>query len=171
VAELTTKEKLQPSLLDRLTDDAPDQKLESRDQRVISPRKLREFVLRDLAWLMNSGCLATADERIEQYPLIAESVLNFGLPSLAGCYASSIKVAELEKAVRKAILDFEPRILAKSLEVRARAEEGRMALNALTFEIEGELWAQPVPERLLVRTEIDLETGHVSVIEEPAGGA
>jgi type VI secretion system protein ImpF len=32
-------------------------------------------------------------------------------------------------------------------------------------EIEGQLWSQPVPLELLVRTEIDLETGHVEIAD------
>ena len=36
MAELTPKERLQPSLLDRLTDDEPEQQQESRDKRVLS---------------------------------------------------------------------------------------------------------------------------------------
>ncbi len=37
-----------------------------------------------------------------------------------------------------------------------------MSHNALTFEIEGELWAQPVPLRMMyLKTEIDLESGQV----------
>jgi type VI secretion system protein ImpF len=35
----------------------------------------------------------------------------------------------------------------------------------LTFEIEGTLWAQPAPLRLLLQTEVDLETGHAEVRE------
>jgi type VI secretion system protein ImpF len=30
-------------------------------------------------------------------------------------------------------------------------------------QIEGHLWAQPVPLELLIRTEIDLETGRVQI--------
>jgi type VI secretion system protein ImpF len=37
--------------------------------------------------------------------------------------------------------------------------------NALVFEIQGELWAQPVPLELFLKTEIDLETGNFSVAE------
>jgi type VI secretion system protein ImpF len=33
------------------------------------------------------------------------------------------------------------------------------------FDIEAELWAQPLPLRLFLRTEIDLETGGVKVSE------
>jgi type VI secretion system protein ImpF len=31
--------------------------------------------------------------------------------------------------------------------------------NVIDFEIRGELWANPVPEQLFVKTNIDIETG------------
>ena len=37
--------------------------------------------------------------------------------------------------------------------------------NVIGVEISGQLWAQPVPIELLVRTEIDLETGQVEVAD------
>jgi len=53
MAELTAIEKLQPCLLDRLTDDEPGKKEESRAQRVVSLQRYRRGVLRDLEWLFN----------------------------------------------------------------------------------------------------------------------
>ena len=37
--------------------------------------------------------------------------------------------------------------------------------NVIGVEISGQLWAQPVPLELLVRTEIDLETGQVEIAD------
>jgi type VI secretion system protein ImpF len=37
--------------------------------------------------------------------------------------------------------------------------------NVIGVEIQGHLWAQPVPLELLVRTEIDLETGKVEIAD------
>ena len=54
MAELTPLERLQPALLDRLSDDAPQVKVESREARVISRQRFRQAVLRDLAWLFNA---------------------------------------------------------------------------------------------------------------------
>ena len=54
MAELAPRERLQPSLLDRLSDDEPDNAVEPRERRVLSLRTLREGVLRDLAWLLNT---------------------------------------------------------------------------------------------------------------------
>ena len=51
---LIPQERLQPSLLDRLIDDEPEKTVEAPDQRVLSKARLRQAVLRDLAWLFNT---------------------------------------------------------------------------------------------------------------------
>jgi type VI secretion system protein ImpF len=162
--ELTQQERLQPSLLDRLTDEEPDKVQESRDRRVLSLRRLREGVRRDLAWLLNTGHLASTED-LTPYPFVAHSVLNYGIPDLAGVTASGADAGTLERVVRQAIWDFEPRILRHSVKVRAMIDQEQMSHNALTFVIEGELWAQPVPLHLYLKTEIDLETSAVKVTE------
>lgn len=162
MAELTPQERLQPALLDRLMDDEPDKQQESREQRVLSMAKLRQCVLRDMAWLLNSSNLE-ASEELDDCPYVAHSVLNYGLPDLAGRVASSMDVLALERMLRQAIWDFEPRILRNTVKVRAALTEGQMNHNTLTFEIIGELWAQPIPVQLFLKTEIDLESGNVQV--------
>ena len=164
MAESTSCKPLQPSLLDRLTDDEPQQRQESRQQRLLSPRRLREVVLRDLAWLLNT-CNLAATEDLSEFPQIGESVLNFGIPDLAGHTASHVDTAGLERAIKEAIFSFEPRIVRRSVKIRAiRLEDGPNP-NGLTFEIEGQLWAYPMPEQLFLRTEVDLESGHFQVEE------
>ena len=39
----------------------------------------------------------------------------------------------------------------------------------MCFAIEAELWAQPLPLRLFLRTDLDLETGEVNVSEMAMG--
>jgi type VI secretion system protein ImpF len=164
MAELTPSERLQPSLLDRLTDEEPAKNQESRNRRVLSIQRLREGVLRDVAWLLNSSSLPE-DDLEKNYPYVAKSVVNYGLPDFAGLTSSGVRVSELELVVRQAIWDFEPRIMRHTLKVRAHADSGDMSHNALVFEIEGQLWAQPIPLELLLKTEIDLETGDIAVTE------
>jgi type VI secretion system protein ImpF len=164
MAELTPRERLQPSLLDRLTDEEPEKTKESRDRRVLSLERLRQGVLRDIAWLLNAGSLGTTVD-LERYPLVAQSVLNFGMRDLAGHLVSSIDTAAVESLLRQAIWDFEPRILRKSVKVRVEVNRGRMSRNALIFFIEGDLWAQPMPLQLFLKTEVDLEDGSISVTE------
>lgn len=167
MAELTKKERLQPSLLDRLTDDDPEAHQESRDRRVLSPARLRECVRRDLTWLFNTANLATV-LNLDELPEVARSTINFGMPDLAGRTASSVNIPALEQILRRVIWDFEPRLIKNSVRVRVVSDEDKMNHNAMAFEIQAELWAQPLPLRLFFRTDIDLETGAVNVVD--AGG-
>ena len=164
MAELTTQERLQPSLLDRLTDNEPDKTQESRDQRVLSLRQLRECVIRDLAWLLNTGNLEETEE-LEDYPYVKNSVLNYGMRGLTGYTVTTLNVHEIERRLRKVILDYEPRILSNTVKVRMSVDEDEVNQNAVQFEIVGDLWAQPQPLRLFMKTEVDLETGTVNVSE------
>jgi type VI secretion system protein ImpF len=170
MAELTPKERLQPSLLDRLTDEEPEAKEEARDKRVLSMRRLRESVLRDLGWLLNSSNLSSAVEDLEDYPLVARSVINYGLPDLAGESASGIDATKVERMLRQAIWDFEPRILRNTVKIRSVIDRDQMNRNAVAFVIEGDLWAQPVPLRLYLKTELDLESGSVTLADYGASG-
>jgi type VI secretion system protein ImpF len=71
----------------------------------------------------------------------------------------------MERRLRQVIASFEPRILKETLKVRLAVDADLMAHNAVVFEIEGELWAQPVSQRIFLRTEVDLELGSVKVID------
>lgn len=164
MAELTSKEKLQPSLLDRLTDTEPTKSVESRQQRVLSMRQLRAAVLRDLEWLLNSGNMDGVQD-LSDYPDVSDSVLNYGLPDLAGSTVSSADVNELERVLYDAIIHYEPRIIRNTLNVTAQINTDQLSHNAITFNIEGELWAQPIFEQLYLKTSIDLENGEVKVTE------
>ncbi len=164
MAELTQNERLQPSLLDRLTDNEPDKKRESRDKRVLSLQKLREAVRRDLTWLLNCGNLESTDD-LDDYPQVGSSVVNFGVPDLAGSTVSTLNRNEVERMLRSAVLAFEPRILPETLKVKLDRDHEEMNRNAVVFLIEGELWAQPVPLQMFLKTALDLETGAIDVTD------
>jgi type VI secretion system protein ImpF len=160
MAELTSKDRLQPALLDRLTDFEPSENSESRERRVVSMCQLRQGVLRDLSHLLNAtGLSRDGDGRI--YPFVEHSVLNYGLPNLAGKTLASLDMSDVGDAIAQTIRDFEPRIISRSLRVTPLEPHDR--INVLAFLIEGDLWAQPYPERLYFKTEFDLEDGQVSV--------
>jgi len=164
MADLTPKERLQPSLLDRLTDDAPQEREESREQRVLSPRKLKLCVIRDLEWLLNCCDLASVQD-LDAYPQVQSSVLNFGMPDLSGRNLSGLDVLTLERLLRQAILRYEPRILRQGLSIRAVVDADQMTPNAIRFDIEGELWGNPMPQRLYLKTDVDLENGEIRISE------
>jgi type VI secretion system protein ImpF len=165
VADPSSTERLQPSLLDRLTDDAPTVLTEPREARVLTKGQLRTAVLRDLAALMNAICLGAGDD-LSAYPEVERSVLNYGMPAFAGETASTLDVHDLEEGIRSAILRFEPRVLPNSLLVEAMATDNGLGWhNVVSVRISAQVWAQPVPLELLLRTEVDLETGQVALAE------
>lgn len=156
MAELTPIEKLQPCLLDRLTDDEPLKQEESRSQRVVSQQKYRRGVLRDLEWLFNTNAYLRDETlegfRLEDYPEAWRSVLNFGTRQLTGLIAPDLE--ELRDQLSEAIQFFEPRIVPRSMSINVNQER-----NTVSFEIHGDLWANPLPEHLFIKTKVDLETG------------
>lgn len=164
MAELLYTERLQPSLLDRLTDNAPEHNVESREQRVLSMRQLRQSVLRDLTWLLNTTALESMVD-LSGLPDAARSVINYGTPVLSGISLAGTDLSKIERKIKQAIINFEPRILPKSLRIEVIAAEDEMNQKALSFKIEGDLWAQPLPVHLYIRSDLDLETGEVSVKE------
>lgn len=164
MAELTTKERLQPSLLDRLTDDEPGKTAESREARVMSMTQLREGVTRDIAWLLNCVNLDSRD-LLNEYPEVARSVINYGTPDLTGSVLSGVDPTTLQRQIRDAIVAFEPRLTANTLHVAVSVNAGGFDHQSLTFNIESEMWAQPIPLNLYLKSEVDLGTGVFSVTE------
>jgi type VI secretion system protein ImpF len=160
---MNLRDRLQPALLDRLTDFAPQSKVEADDNRVMNKSQIRDAVLRDLSWLLNS--VQPLNKNVATlFPQAADSVLNYGLPAMSGQLASRVDVSQLERTIKQAILRFEPRVMEDSLEVRAlEASNVLDTHNVIEFEIRGFMWAQPVPLELLLRTQVDLEAGQVEV--------
>jgi type VI secretion system protein ImpF len=134
--------------------------MESRERRVLSPSQLRDCVRRDLAWLLNTTNLESAVP-LHEVPEVVKSVLNYGVIDLAGKPISTINAGQLEKLIREAIWTFEPRLIKDSIVVKV--DERKNGHNELSFVIEAQLWAQPLPLQLFLRTEIDLESGEVKV--------
>jgi len=212
VARTLPKERLLPSLLDRLTDDSSInqsielqkktiQKIErslaelleksktadavqNSNQRIKVQQQLDQArakynvlsasvsslsdlsacVKRDLDWLLNARQYSPQEE-LKDYPEVEASVINYGLPDLTGKTAAGLDLRNMERLLKKALLNFEPRIISRTLVVRILANDTLFNHNAITFEIEGELWSEPVPLYLHLRTEFELENGSVSVVD------
>lgn len=154
-------------MLDRLTDDAPEHSRETYEQQTLSMQQLRAAVLRDLAWLLNTTNLTTTEDLL---PLTAKSTINFGIPGLAGKSDSAVRIGSLEAGILEAIRAFEPRIKPDSLRISVRTADRNRPSPALVFEIEGELWAQPLPQQLFLETAIELETRLAVVTDVRARG-
>ncbi len=168
--ELTAQERLQPSLLDRLTDNEPRQAREALEARVLTRAQLRAAVLRDLSWLLNTT-RAQPEPRSERRDELAmwqrlteaqRSVMNYGLPAFAGETLSRLDLRAIERGVKQAIEAFEPRIDSQTLVVEVQVDR-KHHHNSLRLIIRGQMWNQPVPLELLLSAQVDVETGTASL--------
>ncbi len=157
------RDRLQPSLLDRLMDNDPAKREEPRDSAMLTHEELRAAVLRDLRWLLNTVNLQTSQD-LSPYQRAVVSTVNFGVRAMAGKRMSEIDWIDVEESIRNAISAFEPRILDSSVEVRCVTDTGSLEHhNVLSLEIRGMLWCVPHPLEFLFRTDIDLENGHMDL--------
>lgn len=157
---------LLPTLLDRLTDHAPQRDKDTLSEIVVSRKQLRQIILRDLSWLLNATN-AESDSAFQEFPQVRHSALNFGLPAFSGKRASDVKLGDLEEEIRRAIALFEPRVMSSTLSVRGIvSSDNEAAHNMVVFEIRGQIWAHPYPIEMLLKSSIDLETGSVSLLDQ-----
>lgn len=159
MADLTITERLQPSLLDRLTDDRRDAATESRDDWLIDMRRLRDIVLRDLSWLINT---TNSGLDLTGYPHAATSTLNYGLDSISGMSAGAARATALRQSILRAIELYEPRLKSGTLDVRVGGGESDRSAH-LIYDIRADLWAQPLPAELYLRTKVDMSTGEAVI--------
>lgn len=131
-------------------------------ERFASMRRLREYVCRDLALLLNStGIGQTVD--LTRFPHVQHSVLNYGMPSLAGRSAAAVDVERTARAIEEVIRRFEPRLTR--VQVTSDQEREGGDAHQLAFRIEADLWGQPAPLHLVLRTRINTESGDVNVAD------
>lgn len=123
-----------PSVLDRLLDDHPDRPL----LEVTSYLGLIEFkaaIARDLEVLLNTRAMFV-DDWGGEYPLAAQSILNFGIPDLSGLSLLNPDHHEvLCENVRRAIECHEPRLSR----VRVAVDLSHGAKRLLHFRVDAML--------------------------------
>lgn len=162
MSDTAISERLQPSLLDRLTDANPQTKTEGREARVMDLRELRLIIERDLSWLLNTSNNATLIDP-DRFPNVQDSVLNYGVREVAGDYSTLDRAELIRKSIHRAIDRFEPRIRKGSIDVELRAGLENNRETIITFDIRADMWAQPLPLELYLRSEVDITTGELKL--------
>jgi type VI secretion system protein ImpF len=152
-----------PTLIDRLQDDAPRRASEHPDQYAPSAARMRDIVLRDLTLLLNTTGFADHIDSALQ-PLVAASVINYGLPPMSGSYLADHNWMRMEAAIRTAIVRFEPRLVPESLMITPLGANEGSRFNVLTFELRGLVNLSPYPLEFRVQSALDLETSKVTLL-------
>lgn len=149
---------LLPTLFERLKDDTPHQRSELPSDCLITAFKMRELIRDSLTDLFNTINLDSEIDAV-RYPEAAASVLNYGIPPLAGGYLSKVRWFDIERMVRKAVLTFEPRIIPETLRIFPPLDERENhAANTLRFTIQAMIHMDPHPLEFALQSDLDLET-------------
>ncbi|MDZ4356936.1 MAG: type VI secretion system baseplate subunit TssE [Variovorax sp.] len=156
---------LLPTLFDRLRDEAPSRTTELPSEYTATPAQMREIIQRDLALLFNTTNAEDLIDR-ERHADAASSTVNYGVPPLAGSYLSERKWADIERIIRRAIRDYEPRLIPDSVQVVPLMKEdgAAEAYNVLLFEIRALIHLKPYPLAFTVQSAVDLETNRMRIV-------
>ena len=144
---LNMQNRILPNLIDKLTDNAPGERLEPLKNREVSIEKYQDIVLRDLIGLLNSSVTLREDDLeipkgIDAFTdhvagagqsgkirsrgtdclkcnleYVKKSTLAYGMRSFAGMSLSNSSVEIILDEIKQAILKFEGRIDPNSLKV------------------------------------------------------
>jgi type VI secretion system protein ImpF len=123
---------------------------------------LRSTVRRELSWLLNTTNLAAVQD-LSPYPQVRTSVLNYGVPDLAGKTLTKRVVQGRAREIRDAIRTFEPRMDPRRLDVEPIAEVEKD--NAITYIIRGDITAAVQAMPVEFKTDIEVDTASVTVRE------
>lgn len=123
---------------------------------------LRATVRRELGWLLNTVNLGAAID-LDPYPQVKTSVLNYGVPDLAGKALSRRLLMQRAREIRAALRAFEPRFDPDSLSVEPSDKVERE--NATTFVIHGDVRSAVRAMPVKFRTDVESDTAAVTVRE------
>ncbi|WP_156256105.1 type VI secretion system baseplate subunit TssE [Sandarakinorhabdus oryzae] len=161
---------LKPSVLDKLI--APLGRVKGDGTRDVLPchiaavdsfgeRDLKAVVIRDIAWIINDinfGAVVPLDD----YPEIATSVLNQGVPDLTALRVASASLESRARDIATALRAFEPRLIASTVKVLFDTSEIDNE-NKVRFTITGELKGAIDERHVELKTAVALDSGEVEV--------
>ncbi len=152
---------VQPSLLDRLTDEHPNMLADSATTRDASERAYRISVQRDVEFLLNTRrTMITADGR---FPQLRQSVHQYGLPDTSGLTFSNVEGRQqLTDNIADTLRRFEPRL--NNIVVKL-VDANQVTAPQVRFSISATLRMDPSPEQIVFDTVLEIASGAYDVAD------
>ncbi len=147
------------SVLDRLLDDAPGERVDQPERPGQALRILKESVRRDLEHLLNTRRpLVSIPPGLKH---VERSLVRYGIPDFAGVREDvQSDIRNLARQIEKAIRDFEPRLT----EVRVDPVETAQGIDRnLRFQIRATLRVTPIEDAVAYQSLIEPSTGIIRV--------
>jgi type VI secretion system protein ImpF len=168
-----------PALLDRLLDCGPfgapgrhqtdsrwqEDWARNRSNLGSSLRDICRLMSKDLQLLLSSRARAP-DDIVYDYPLVAKSVVNFGIRIPVGQNITPKLASEIEESIAGAIRTFEPRVMPETLTVSYDPDREFQVESGIPVDIRCDIFPLPLPESLVIHTIIKPDAGTCNIQEE-----
>jgi type VI secretion system protein ImpF len=123
---------------------------------------LRATVLRELNWILNTTHLGSV-QNLKAYPEVATSVLNYGVPDMAGKLLQRGAIQARAREIKEGIRRYEPRIAPRRLEVTVATTAAKP--NAVTFVIRADVTSAVKALPVEFKTDVEIDTGSATLRE------
>lgn len=127
----------------------------------ISEARLRSELSRDLAQLLNTVNLESV-LALGPNEAVRRSILNYGLPDIAHRTIDEAGVEDIDREIRDALLRYEPRLVAETLQVE-RDRSVEVHELAIRFTVRADMVADPVNVPVEFFAEMQAGTGKISI--------
>jgi type VI secretion system protein ImpF len=152
---------VQPSVLDRLTDDDPKSSADPRTTYAASLRQFKASVQRDLEWLLNTRRIP--DVPPDDLEELNESLYTYGIPDITSMSRDSQETRfRLLQQVEDALRLFEPRLANVKVSI-VEVEGAEHQRRELRFVVEATLRLDPTPEQVVYDTVLHFSSGQIDV--------
>ena len=131
-----------------------------RARQVITEVVLRREVARDLDALLNTIAMSSTIDMADA-PYVRKSILNFGIPDVTHRTIDEAGVNDIPEEIRAAILNYEPRLAAASLQIE-RDKTVDIAELKVRFIVRADLTCDPVHVPVEFIADV-IETGKIVV--------
>jgi len=153
---------VQPSVIDRLSDEQPGLAGDPQLTREESERRFRAAVRRDVEWLLNTR--RTMEPAPNWCPETRHSVYEYGLADTTGIAVSTAEGRKtLLATIQSTIERFEPR-LTNTVVRLVDGGSGNMPLE-VHFIIQATLLMDPSPEQVVFDTVLEVGRGEYEVLD------
>jgi type VI secretion system protein ImpF len=137
-------------LLDRLIDWNPKEKTEQNVLRAYTKTELKEAILRDLSWLLNTRCPASrqALEKREQ-----RSVIDYGIPDFGDLHTQNPddRVIIIE-SIEQAIKVYEPRLTNVKV-ILDKEQDQRQLVGYIEADLRFNQTVEPLTFPIMIKTQ------------------
>lgn len=128
----------------------------------VSEDVLQAEVTGNIVAILNTVHLQASEDLSEQ-PAVARSILNYGIQDLTSLTAKDARLDGVAAGILRALLDYEPRLVPKSIVVTRDREAERSVDGTVRFRVQADLIASPLNIPVEFVAEADRESARFQV--------